>query len=325
MTSAVHRGRSMALAGVALALVLPAAAQAAVTRPTVTTKAASNIAQSTAQLNGSVNPNGAATTYFFQIGTTSLYGANSPETAVGNGTKVVNVSAPVDSLAPATKYHFRIIARNAKGLVKGADRTFTTKRQPLGLVLNATANPIPFNSSTALTGQLSGTGNGGQKVVLENNPFPYTQGFAVVGNQLVTNPDGTFSFPLLNQLVNTQYRVLMPDKPSVVSPIVSLGVKVAVHTHGTPHHVHSGRRVRFTGKISPTADGQQVQIQKLVNGQWVQIAQTVARHHDANNSTFRRRVKIRHSGSYRVFVNVADGAHAPNNGRTIKIKIIPKH
>src|SRR5919199_3035128 len=113
MKTGVHRGRSMTLVALALALVLPGTAQAAATKPTVTTKAASNVGQTTVQLNGSVNPNGAETRYFFQIGTTSLYGSNSPETAIGSGTKTVNVSAPVADLTPATTYHYRIVAINS--------------------------------------------------------------------------------------------------------------------------------------------------------------------------------------------------------------------
>src|SRR5689334_18167649 len=109
MKTGVHRGRSMTLA-VAIVLALPGVAQAAATKPAATTKAASNVAQTTAQLNGSVNPNGAQTQYFFQLGTNTLYGTNSPATAVGNGTKAVNVSAAITNLTPATKYHFRIVA-----------------------------------------------------------------------------------------------------------------------------------------------------------------------------------------------------------------------
>ncbi|MEA2296950.1 MAG: hypothetical protein QOE86_4589 [Solirubrobacteraceae bacterium] len=311
----------MTLVSVALGLALPGVAQAAVTRPTVTTKAASNVAQSTAQLNGAVNPNGADTTYFFQIGTTSLYGINSPETAAGKGTKTVNVSAPVDQLAPATTYHFRIVAKNAKGLSKGKDRTFKTQRQPLGLALSPMANPITFNASTTLTGQLSGTGNGGQQVVLQYNAYPYDKGFANAGNPLVTNADGTFSFPLINQTLNTQFRVLMPQKPAVVSPIVSLGVMVGVHTKARPTRVRRGHRVRFSGTIAPAADGQQVVIQRYLHKQWVQVAKTVARHVDGASSSYRRRVKVRHGGRYRVLVNVTDGAHVSNAGRIVRVRL----
>src|SRR4051794_1423957 len=114
MRSRVHRGRSMTLA-LLLTVALPGAAQAAVEKPAVTTQAPSNVAQSSAQLNGTVDPNGAETTYFFQIGPTSVYGSQTPETSAGKGTKALKVSAPADGLAPATTYHFRIVARNSKG------------------------------------------------------------------------------------------------------------------------------------------------------------------------------------------------------------------
>jgi hypothetical protein len=320
MRSRVHRGRSMVL-GLLLAVALPGAAQAAVEKPTVTTKAASNVQQSTALLNGAVDPNGAETTYFFQIGPTSVYGINSPETGVGKGGSPVNVSFQSEGLAPATTYHYRIVAKNSKGLVKGSDRTFKTRRQPLGLVLNATENPIRFNAFTTLTGQLTGTGNANQQVVLQSNPFPYSQGFASTGNALVTNPDGGFAFLLPPVTINTQYRVLMPEKPSVVSPIVSLGVKVRVLTKAKPGKVRKGRRVRFSGTVVPAADGAQVLVQKLVNNVWTNVAETVTRHLDGASSSYRRRVKVRKSGSYRILVNVTDGAHVPNIGRTIKIRV----
>ena len=62
----------------------------------------------------------------------------------------------------------------------GGDRTFKTLRQPLGVVLAATPNPAPFNGPTTLAGTLTGTGNANRSVVLQANPFPYTQGFVAV-------------------------------------------------------------------------------------------------------------------------------------------------
>jgi hypothetical protein len=310
----------MTLALVAV-LLLPAAAQAAAKKPTVATKSPSNITATTVQLNGAVNPQGAQTTYFFQIGTTILYGSNSTETPIGNGTKAVQVSTPVAGLAPATRYHYRIIGRNSKGITRGKDRTFKTRRQPLGLALSAATNPLKYNASTTLNGVLSGTGNAGQQVVLQSNPFPYTQGFVNTGNALVTNPDGSFTFPLIGQVNSTQYRVVMPAKPTVASPIVTLFVKIGVHTSATPRRVTSGRRVRFSGSVTPAADGQQVLIQKYVRKQWRVVAETVTRHSSSSRSTFRRRVKVRHSGTYRVLVNPSGISLAANVGREIKIRI----
>src|SRR5829696_944218 len=99
----------------ALALVLLAPATASAARPAVTTGAAASITQSTVTLNGKVDANGKATTYFFQIGTTRVYTATTPETAAGQSGGPVSISVPVAGLAPATVYHYRLVAKNADG------------------------------------------------------------------------------------------------------------------------------------------------------------------------------------------------------------------
>ena len=320
MRSTAHRGRSMVL-GTLVALALPGAAHAATTKPTATTKPASNVAQTSAVLNGSVDPNGRETSYLFQIGTTPLYGTDTQLTPVGHGKSAKSVSVAAGGLAPATRYHYRIVAIAGSTIARGKDRTFKTASQPLALQLTAATNPARFGRSVSFSGTLSGTGNAGRQVVLQASQWPYTTGFTNVGNTFLTAADGSFSFTLPGPPVNTQYRVQMPTKPEVVSPVVALGVTVHVATGAKPRKVRKGHRVRFHGKITPAVDGQQVVVQRLVHGAWKQVAQTVARHVNGKVSSYRRRVKIRHSGSYRVVVNVAAGVYASSNGRTIAIKL----
>ena len=143
------------------ALAAPPAAAAA-TKPVVTTGGSANVAQTTAVVKGTVNPKGAATTYFFQYGTTTLYGAQTAPASAGAGTTGVHVAAGIAGLAPATKYHYRLVARNAKGLTKGRDRTFRTRRQPLGVSLAASPPVVTYGGKTLLAGVLSGTGNAGR-------------------------------------------------------------------------------------------------------------------------------------------------------------------
>ena len=231
MQRTTKRWGAPACAALALTLGLPAAAQAATAPPGVATGGAASVQQQTARLTGAVDPNGLETKYQFQYGTTSAYGAVTTEvTITGDGRRTV--TADIAALAPATKYHYRLIARNAMGLTKGADRVFTTRRQPLGVTFSANPNPQPFGGTTTLAGTLTGTDNGGRDVVLESNPFPYTQGFKNVGNKLVTDAQGNFAFGLFQVPVNTQYRVALPDKPSVVSPIVVVGVGQREHARG---------------------------------------------------------------------------------------------
>lgn len=304
----------------ALSLAMPAMALGA-GKAAVTTGGVANLTPSTATLQGKVNPNGAATTYFFQIGTTVLYGGQTAATAAGGGAKAVNVAVPVGSLAPATRYHYRLIAQNRFGITRGADRTFKTRNQPLGLVLGATPNPVPFGKPTVLAGALTGTGNAGRQVVLQSNPFPYTQGFANTTNIQLTGPQGQFAFPLVAVPLNTQYRVLIPTKPEIASPIVSVGVSVSVGTSVTDTRVRRGQRVRFTGSIKPGKGGERIAIQKLKPSGWVTVAGTTARRSSSTSSRYTKRIRVSLSGSYRVFVASLDGSLANSTGRTVRITV----
>lgn len=99
--------------------------------PTVSTTAASNIATSTATLNGRINPHSAASTYWFEYGTspllTSVLGTvSATQTLPGEAT--TNVSVNIAGLATNTKYYFRLVARNPQGTVVSDPTSFTTKR-----------------------------------------------------------------------------------------------------------------------------------------------------------------------------------------------------
>jgi hypothetical protein len=310
-----------------VALVLPGGAAAASKKPEVVTGGVADVQPSTVTLTGTVRPRGAQTTHFFQIGLNRLYGTNTPGLVLARNAGRTRVTAPVTGLVPATTYHYRVVAQNRNGLVFGKDRTFKTKRQPLGLVLSATPNPVRFNGSTTLTGQLTGTGNSGQQVQLQANPWPFTQGFANVGNAQVTDANGSFAFPILAVPLNTWYRVQMPEKPSVVSPILGIGVQVAVSTKAAPRKLRRNRRghlkrVRFRGRITPAVPvGQPVAIQRLdAGGVWTTVASTTTRAANGLYSTYSRRVRVRHTHTYRVLANLPDGAYVPNAGRSIKIR-----
>jgi CSLREA domain-containing protein len=98
---------------------------AALAPPAVTTEAATAIGASTATLAGTVNPNGRATTFHFEYGTTTAYGTSTPETPAGAGTAAAAVTTAVTGLAKGT-FHFRLVATNADGTTAGVDKTFTT-------------------------------------------------------------------------------------------------------------------------------------------------------------------------------------------------------
>ncbi len=108
--------------------------------PTVVAKSATSVKGTTATLNGGVNPNGSATTYQFEYGTTTAYGKVVPATAkaIGEGKTEVAVAEPVSGLTPNTPYHFRISASNANGKSLGEDKVFTTLKLPIATTQEAT-------------------------------------------------------------------------------------------------------------------------------------------------------------------------------------------
>src|SRR6201995_1050960 len=77
--------------------------------PTVKTGKPTRITDNTALLNGTVNPNGASTTYYFQFGLTNGYGSNTAPRAGGAGVKAFNVHLTAGGLVQGTVYHYRLL------------------------------------------------------------------------------------------------------------------------------------------------------------------------------------------------------------------------
>lgn len=94
--------------------------------PAALTGAATGVGSTSATLTGAVNPDGLATSYHFDYGTSTAYGASTSAVSAGSGSATVAVSAMLGSLSPNTTYHYRLVASNASGTTNGADATFTT-------------------------------------------------------------------------------------------------------------------------------------------------------------------------------------------------------
>ncbi|MFH1230427.1 MAG: putative Ig domain-containing protein [Planctomycetota bacterium] len=120
--------------------------------PTVTTNPATAITYNSAVLNGNVNPNGLATTAYFQWGQTTSYGNTTTAQAIGSGTSNVVVSANISGLSSNTVYNFRCVATNAGGTTYGTNRAFGYWLQttfPLGT--GVFVNTVPANANNDVT------------------------------------------------------------------------------------------------------------------------------------------------------------------------------
>ncbi|MBS4028614.1 MAG: VCBS repeat-containing protein, partial [Ignavibacteriales bacterium] len=174
------------------------------TVPTVITSAATNITSTSAQVNGSINPEGVSTTYFFEFGTTASYGLSTGSISAGSGSAVVQVNVTLSALLPNTLYHYRLVATNSSGTSTGEDVTFTTlpvKMNAISPVQNAvnvaqtssirfTFNSIMTvsslnDSSVNITGSISGKHTGtftfsaGNTVATFTPAIPFSRGEVV--------------------------------------------------------------------------------------------------------------------------------------------------
>jgi plastocyanin len=99
--------------------------------PTATTGEATSVSDTEETLKGMVNPDGEATKYVFDYGTDTGYGQHSTELTLAASDHTSHpVSATLTGLAPGTTYHFRLVAKNAKGPAEGADGVFKTLSPP---------------------------------------------------------------------------------------------------------------------------------------------------------------------------------------------------
>jgi hypothetical protein len=95
------------------------------TPPAVITGGPSQMAPTSAILNGTVNPEGQSTTYYFQYGTTAAYGLQTSPANAGSGSATVAVHSRITGLSTGTTYHYRLVAQNASGTSQGDDHTVT--------------------------------------------------------------------------------------------------------------------------------------------------------------------------------------------------------
>ncbi len=124
--------------------------------PIVSTLGANFVSQSTAVLNGNVNPNGVQTSYWYEYGLSSFLGSSTNAQLIGGG--YITYSAPgiVSGLRASTTYYFRIGAQNQYGKVYGQILSFNTTNTPPPAYVPPTAET---KNATLIT-QNSATLNG---------------------------------------------------------------------------------------------------------------------------------------------------------------------
>jgi hypothetical protein len=126
----------------------------------VATDSASELDLDSAKLNGSLDPDGFATEYFFQYGIDTNYNRKTAKFPIAPTSGVMQVPpVEITGLQPGRTYHYRIVARNSLGTTRGEDRTFVVPASPRISAVRATnvadttadvnAEIDPFGSETS--------------------------------------------------------------------------------------------------------------------------------------------------------------------------------
>jgi hypothetical protein len=306
---------ALAVAGSCALFAAPALAAA----PTATTGTAGAITYQSATLTGTVNPGNEPTEVYFQYGTTDNYGLQSAPTALPAGTTTVPVSIPISGLTAFTGYHYRIVATNATTITPGHDKTFTTAKIPLSLAITAAPNPVVFGGPVTIEGTLSGTGNANAPVQLQQSQFPYTTGFANVGNAELTLSDGTFVFNELGLALNTEYRVVSGTTISATVAVEdSVSVVLNARATGTKRHP----TVHFSGMIAPGEPSARIAFERLIGTSWKVVGGTVAVAVVSNGTVgFSSTIHIHRGGFFRALVLPVEGAHVSGYSETVVVRL----
>lgn len=94
--------------------------------PVVKTIGFASVSSTTAVVVGTVVPESAETTYWFEYGPTLDFGLAVDARSAGAGTKEIGAAGYLTGLTPGTEYYFRIGAQNAYGRVYGGPYKFVT-------------------------------------------------------------------------------------------------------------------------------------------------------------------------------------------------------
>jgi hypothetical protein len=289
---------------------------AAPARPWITRLRVSERTATSARISARVDPNGAATTWHVEWGTSSSLGNRTPDQALAAGQSAVPVSVVLEGLPSYTRIHWRLVASNGIGVRRTSRRSFVTARAPSGVTLSVLPPVTTWSRTVSIGGVVHGTGVSGLTVALQQSSFPYDAGFHEVETAR-TDRNGLFRFAPRPLFVATQFRAV-PLAPQLASAVVQARARARVR-------VHRGRKTRravwLTGAVNPGLPSGRATLQRRVGGRWRAVRRVSLTTSSDLRSSYEFRVRrARGVRRYRVVVSPRDsGAHARGYSRSISV------
>jgi hypothetical protein len=115
----------------------------------LTTQPPTDLTDHSATFNGTLDPDGMPTTYYFEYGISGELTASTEESGPVDGTGVQSVSAPVVNLGTGKEYQYRLVATNSLGTTRGPVQTFSRAGtvRAAEADLEARINPSGYSST----------------------------------------------------------------------------------------------------------------------------------------------------------------------------------
>jgi hypothetical protein len=292
--------------------------------PIVETGSVTQVRGTSAVLNATVDPHGAATTYYFQYGATIAYGKQTTPASIPAGAVKIKISQPVTGLLIG--FHYRIVATNTATTIAGVgkDRAYAPKSTSPKFVVDKPEEPTIFGGSYSVTGKLTGAGNTNRRIELQSSPYPFLEAFEDTGVASATNSLGGFSLRAANLSVNTQFRVRTLDpRPlysSIVTEKVAVKVTLKVRSSGTTG------LVRLYGTVTPAQVGARVsfQLRKAIREtksekttKFATQFSTADKRATKSFSRFSSIVRVSTTGRYRAYVQLEKGPLSSGESSTV--------
>jgi hypothetical protein len=285
--------------------------------PTVGNQHATAATETGVHLSATLNPQGAATTYYFQYGRSTGYGNRTARISVPAGTAQVAVAADVAGLRPYTRYHWRIYATNSAGRTPGRDHTFRTARLATAVTLFSDHGTVPWGRGVMLGGRVTGSGTNGMSLALQQDAFPFQTGFTTLRTTHARN-DGGYLFSVDNVWTLTRFRVVS----QTLHPLYSAVTAVRAKARPTIHlRLLSRKRARISGKIQPAITGELSLQRRARSGRWFQVKhRTLTDSKRYSLKVWRARKVTR---AYRVVVLPVKGAYTRAKTRKVVVSRRP--
>ena len=283
--------------------------------PLARTDTVTGIGPNSATFNSTINPRGAATTYFYEYGTvaagfTSRVPAPGSENSAGAGTADVEPnSVPVGGLTPETDYQVRVVATNAIGTTVGNVVTFRT----------------PGVGATGPQGPAGTPGANGAPGANGVNGAPGAQGTpgtpGARGPAGPRGPSGTLGSGTIEDLLSSSSRAMIRiDSSRLVVPLRGrdIGrVRVKVFCRRIAVRTCSGNiKVRTVNRINPASRGSRPRRRVTFSTAPVQLDEGKVGFAILNFNAQRRAV-LRRIGSAQVTV-IATVIDANNNRQNVR-------